>query len=88
MRHLFLKKWWTYVFYIDRVGISVFPRKQWIATEMRSEHRSTPAHLPETVSYRLWGTIVRVLCVMSGLLLFGVSQNKARPGVGSETKLI
>jgi hypothetical protein len=62
MRHLVLKNWCTYLFYIGRVLEFCISAGAVLPTEMRAEHRLTPVHLSKTVSYRLWMTCVRVLC--------------------------
>jgi hypothetical protein len=38
---------------VEWVVFLYFRGELWYPTEMRAEHRSTPAHLSETVSYRL-----------------------------------
>ena len=52
---------------------------------MRAEHRLTPVHLSESVIPALDDLCPSLVHKpMTGLLLFGVSQNKARSGVGLE----
>ncbi len=79
-------KYWlcTYLFYIGGGGRIYFHvimtgSSDTDRNEGRAPYPSTPGHISETVSIRLWMTFVRVLWPLLGLLLFGVSQNKVRP---------